>query len=173
MAQHLFPNFLSDPREYAQAEAFWKQTWDELKRLAGQPHEWITPWLQTVYADGTPFQDGDPIFSAWAPARLFGVRIIQHMPTTDEMELAFWIDVVGDEWTGQVRTLVISCALSDQAAYFALDLILSWMLFGKVSVSQEEVGPPRVSPPQKTHSLRRPATTARHEPVMHPDRVPA
>ena len=66
MVQHLFPHFLGDPVEYAKAEAYWRDLWEEVARFAGQQWEWRQPWLRTTYADGTPFRDGDPIFSAWS-----------------------------------------------------------------------------------------------------------
>jgi hypothetical protein len=157
MAQHLFPHFLNDPAEYAKAEAYWRRLWDGIARFTGQQYEWRTPWLQTAYADGTPFRDGDPIFSACSPNRGLGVRVIQYAPTSEETELDFWPDTVGDEWSGEIRTLVISCALSEQAADIARDLILSWMRYGKVSISTGPDGRPVVSRPQAAPPLKLPA----------------
>jgi hypothetical protein len=134
MLQQLFPHYLHDPAEYAQAEAYWRDLWDELARFAGQQKDWQHPWLRTTYADGTPFQDGDPIFSAWSPARKLGVRIIQNEPQANGAELDYWHDVMGDRGTGEVQTLVISCTLSRQTANLARSLILSWMRDGKVSI---------------------------------------
>jgi hypothetical protein len=154
MVQHLFPRFLEDPAEYDQAEAYWRRLWDELARFAGQQREWRHPWLQTAYADGTPFRDGDPIFSAWCPSRKRGVRVIQNEPQEQELELDFWSDIVGDEWSGEVQTLVISCALSKQAADLAQNLILSWMLHGRASVSRPHHGPLVVGPPWGVPALK-------------------
>jgi hypothetical protein len=135
MVQHLFRRFLADPGEYAQAEDYWRRLWEQLARFSGQQHEWRYPWIRTTYADGTPFRDGDPIFSAWSPSRKLGVRVIQNEPQDEELELNCWLDLLGDEWSGgKVRTLVISCALSRQAADLAWDLILSWMRDGEVSI---------------------------------------
>src|SRR5262245_40658580 len=142
MVEHLFLHFLDDPAEYARAEAYWRELWDELARFSGQQQEWQHPWLQTAYANGTPFRDGDPIFSAWSPSRKLGVRVIQNEPQARVVELDFWPDVVGDQWSGEVRTLVISCALSKQATDLARDLILSWMRHGKVSVCLPQEGLP-------------------------------
>jgi hypothetical protein len=144
MVQHLFPRFLADLAEYSRAEAYWRGLWDELARIAGQQQEWQYPWLQTAYANGTPFRDGDPIFSAWSPARTLGIRVIQNEPQQEGLELDFWSDTVGDEWSGEVRTLVISCALSGEAIALARDLILSWMRHGTVAVSGPQDSPPAV-----------------------------
>jgi len=124
--------------EHTPIRAYWRDLWDEMARFAGQQHEWHYPWLRTAYADGTPFRDGDPLFSAWSPSRRLGVRVIQTEPQGDEVELNYWHDVVGDRWTGEVQTLVISCALSKQAADAARGLILSWMIYAKASVSRPD-----------------------------------
>jgi hypothetical protein len=134
MVQHLFPRFLQDPAEYAQAEAYWGDLWNEMARFAGQQKIWRHPWLRTSYADGTPFLDGDPIFSAWSPGRKLGVRVIQNEPQRSGVELNFWHEVVGDRWAGEVQTLVISCALSRQGANLARSLILEWIRHGKVCI---------------------------------------
>ena len=149
MAAHLFPRFLADPAEYSRAEAYWRSLWEELTRLTGQVQEWRHPWLQTAYADGTPFRDGDPIFSAWSPTRKLGVRVIQNELQQEALELDFWSDVVGDQRSGEVHTLVISCVLTSEAAGLARDLIVSWMRHGNVSVSAPQDTPPVVGFPRE------------------------
>lgn len=156
MVRHLFPRFLHDPSEYVQAEAFWRDLWEKLARFTGQRQDWQYPWLRTAYANGTPFQDGDPIFSAWSPSRKLGVRVIQNEPQLQELDLDFWYDRVGDEWSGgEVNTLVISCALSGRAAALAQDLILSWMRDSAVSVTKHQPGPPVVGRPANRRTLAR------------------
>jgi hypothetical protein len=137
MATHMFPRFLEDRAEYARAEAYWRELWDEVVASAYQQGEWQHPWLRTTFADGTPFLDGDPISSAWCPSRRLGIRVIQNEPQREGMELTFWRDTTGDEWTGEVNTLVIACALSDESSELARALISSWILYGEVSVSRE------------------------------------
>src|SRR5204863_9473442 len=133
---HLFPRFLQDQEQYARAELYWRRQWDQLVRYTRQEREWVTPWLQTCYADGTPMRDGDPIFSARSLSRRLAVRVVQNEPLGGGMELEYWTDTVGDQWTEEFRTLIISCALSHRAASFANDLILDWLRRGEVSVSR-------------------------------------
>ncbi len=140
MAVHLFPGFLDDPAQYAAAEDYWRQLWDELMGRAGQREGWIRPWLQTAYANGTPFRDGDPIFSAWSPSRKLGVRVIQNRPEGVGLGLDFWTDTFGDEWSGEVRVLVIACELSSRTADLARELIGQWVRTGEASLSFPPVG---------------------------------
>jgi hypothetical protein len=166
MAEYLFPRFLDDPEEYAAAEAYWRRLWDEVAGLAGAAWEWKHPWLQTAYADGTPFRDGDPIFSAWAPSRNLGLRVIQNRPHRQDPALEFWPDVVGDEWSGEVRTLVISCELSRQTAALARGMIFSWLRYGKVSISRPLLaGPLAVDPQPRGFTLGVPRHARRESPV--------
>jgi hypothetical protein len=135
MARHLFPDFLHDSAQYAQAEAFWVRQWELLVRFTGQQAEWKHPWLRTASANGTPFLDGDPIFSAISHERRVAVRVIQHEAEDDGPGLDFWVDTFGDEGEA-VRVLVISCSLSDEAAIYARDLLYSWLEQGAVEVKQ-------------------------------------
>src|ERR1700722_8370563 len=96
MVQSLFPNFLNDLDEYHQVEALWRERWDELVRGVGQERQWVTPWLTTTFANGTPFADGNPIFSAVAPNRRLGVRVIQVEPSEEPRELSFWTDTFAE-----------------------------------------------------------------------------
>jgi len=69
MAEHLFPHFLSDALEYREAEKLWRHRWLQVVQQAEQAGCWQAPWLNTTFADGTPFQDGNPMFSAICPER--------------------------------------------------------------------------------------------------------
>jgi hypothetical protein len=169
MIDYLFPRFLDDPAEYAKAEAYWQRLWENLVPLTGA-REWRSPWLQTAFADGTPFRDGDPIFSAWFPSRKCGIRIIQNRPQGEDPALDFWPDTVGDEWSGEVSTLVISCVLSRQTAELARELISSWIRYGEASVFSPSQGPPVVTQPSEfvfrvPQSERRPTPAEQAVPV--------
>ena len=69
MAAVLYADFLNDPEEYTRAESFWKQRWEQLMEEVGQGGSWRTPWFNTTFVNGTPFRDGNPIFSAVCPDR--------------------------------------------------------------------------------------------------------
>jgi hypothetical protein len=124
MVTYLHRNFLNDRCEYAAAEAYWAALWGRIVARAGQTAAWRTGWLQTSYADGSPMNDGNPIFSVICKSRNLAVRIIQHEPESDEMELSYWEDVDMD---GVVAQRVISCALSEESAQRAEELIDEWI----------------------------------------------
>jgi hypothetical protein len=128
MPQFMFANFLTSPAEYAAAERFWQELFARVAREEGVEGEWVTPWLNTRFADGTPFGDGNPIFSAWSPARRIAVRVIQHDPADlfDQEGFDSWTDTFDGEG-GAVRELVISCVLSDAAADRSAKLLRSWI----------------------------------------------
>ncbi|GAC1475312.1 MAG: hypothetical protein NVSMB9_27530 [Isosphaeraceae bacterium] len=126
MLTHLFPNFLSRDSEYFQAEGYWARLWERVNSLSKTAQAWQTPWLGT----GSPtLRDGNPIFSAYSPLSRRGIRIIQHPPTSDQVEFAFWLDTYGGSVTDpeSIQELVISCALSDASSESAFSILNAWV----------------------------------------------
>ncbi len=119
-------DFLNDETEYRRAETYWNQLWTRIDPLPKRAFGWVTPWVGT----GSPsLLDGNPIFSAYSLRLRKGIRIIQHAPTEDQLELAFWLDTFGGPVTDpeSIRELVIACALSDVAAIEANSLMSRWV----------------------------------------------
>ena len=127
MAHFLFPNFLSDPQQYQEAEEFWLKNWEELVQDVGQADRWKAPHYTTTFVDGTPCRDGDPIFSAVDLARRLGVRVIQFEPTGDSGEIVSWQDTFAEGEPEAIRDLVISCSLTDETFSQARELIRQWI----------------------------------------------
>jgi hypothetical protein len=133
MVRHIAADFLKDNRQYQQAQRYWSDLWDQLVAETGLREQWRAPWL------GAPLRDGDPIFSALAPALRRGVHIIQHGPTSEGLELEAWVDRFGEEGKDEViEQLVIACALSEEAAARARQLMRSWVVSGEFLTSREE-----------------------------------
>jgi hypothetical protein len=127
MVRHIAADFLKDERRYRQAERYWRDLWNQLVGELGVTEQWRTPWL------GEPLRDGDPMFSAVSPALRRGVHIIQHEPTSEALELEAWVDHFGEEGKDDViEQLVISCALSEEAAARARQLLRSWIRSGEL-----------------------------------------
>src|SRR6516225_2922711 len=111
MVRHIAADFLANRRQYQRAERYWRDLWEGLVGETGAADQWRSPWL------AAPLADGDPIFSAVSSVRARGVHVIQHAPTSDALELETWVDQFGEEGRDDViDQLVISCALSDEAA---------------------------------------------------------
>lgn len=144
MGDYLFPHFLSDPREYGQAESLWQQRWQDLLRRVGQEGQWQTPWLDTAFANGTPCRDGNPIFSAVCPSRRLAVRVIQLELADDANEIHVWNDTFAEGSPEAVEELVISCVLTEPTLQEAMELMRQWIAAGKISQ------PPDGSPRQRS-----------------------
>ena len=116
-------DFLNSPEEYAIAESVWRDRWMALLGDLDQLPLWETPWLNTTFANGVPFRDGNPIFSAICPSRRLGIRVIQVEAGTDT-ELQTWTDDFGQR---PVKELVVSCTLTEKNLDRAFKLIRSWI----------------------------------------------
>ncbi|HZT81293.1 MAG TPA: hypothetical protein VFA26_13780 [Gemmataceae bacterium] len=133
---YLFPNFLTDLTEYGAAEELWRKHWYDLLKHLGDLTEWDTPWLNTTLADGTPCRDGNPIFSAVSLSRRLGIRVIQLEPSGNTRELYFWMGTFGQGEAEAIEELVISCVLTKETLYDALDIMNQWLNTGEVVLSR-------------------------------------
>lgn len=125
MVQHYLSDFLENRVQYAEAASRWRQLWSTLVPSRGSICGWREPWLND---GGVHLRDGNPIFSAYSPAQRKGVRIIQHAPTSNELEFEYWLDTTGggDTDPESIQELVISCALCSEALTRAKALIREW-----------------------------------------------
>ena len=123
MSKLLCTDFLNNPAEYAQAESIWRDRWTELLHELGQQDVWECPWLNTTFANGTPFRDGNPIFSAICPSRQLAGRIIQ-IGSDADAELQTWKGTFGQD---RVQELVIACPLTEQILDNAIQLMRRWI----------------------------------------------
>jgi hypothetical protein len=134
MVRHIAADFLTDQRQYHLAERYWRELWDRLVAEQGVAEQWRSPWL------GAPLRDGDPMFSAVSTGLRRGVHVIQHGPTSEAMELQAWVDRFGEEGKDDViEQLVISCALSEEAAARAGQVMRSWVVAGELLASDERL----------------------------------
>lgn len=127
----LYPEFLSDPLAYREAETRWQAEWAKLVESADPRDQWTTPWLQTAFADGTPCLDGNPIFSAVSLPRRLGVRVLQLDPSEAGGEVASWTDFFAKGEPEQIDELVVACVLTTETLYYSLDLMRQWMRHGE------------------------------------------
>jgi hypothetical protein len=133
----IFPDFLHEPRQYEQAAALWLRRWQDLAQYTRQSHLWKSQWLTTTFCDGTPCQDGNPIFSAVAASRKLGIRVIQHEIGDQQRPLTFWTNTHAKGEPEEIQELVIACCLTEYTLSMALDIMQQWMTKGAVRLSHE------------------------------------
>ena len=150
---YLLRNFLKEPRQYAAAEKLWRETWSRLIKRIGEERRWKVPWFEAKFLDGTPFRDGNPIFTAVDRSRRLAVRVIQVPPQSDgEADLDSWTDKFGKGDPEELDELVISCVLSDETLAEASELMTKWAKNGSLDDSVR---------PAKAHRKARARTAGR------------
>lgn len=119
----LYQNFLNNPVIYQQNEAYWARWVQQtLAPYDIQPE----PWLNKQYGDGSPMQDGNPIYDA-----LLGngkaLRIIQVAPGSEEGLITAWINLTEDVEGEQLEELVLHLQLTRATRKTALSLLERWV----------------------------------------------
>jgi hypothetical protein len=145
MVDYLFPHFLSDPQEYEQAESLWRERWRDLLRRVGQEGLWDVPWSNVYFANGTPMQSGNPIFSAISPRRKLAIRVIQLEASDNPKEFYVWTDTFAEGSPESAKELVISCVLTPETLNQAVELMRQWITEEKIAQPPESRDGP-VSP---------------------------
>ncbi|MGH2732252.1 MAG: hypothetical protein ACRDJG_04835 [Actinomycetota bacterium] len=129
MVHRLYEHFLENPDEYRASENYWANLARDVARDL-QVEEWRPWWIPRSYADGTPFEhDGNPIFDARSERLGRAFTVIQHAPTSNEIEIAAWLKHYPEEYVELPRyELVINLSLSEESAAKAEELLRKWML---------------------------------------------
>lgn len=162
MVDYLFPHFLSDSREYEQAESLWRERWEDLLRRVGQERLWEAPWTNTSFVNGTSMQDGNPIFSAISCQRKLAIRVIQLGPSDNPREFYVWTDTFAEGSPESVQELVISCVLTPEVLNGAVELMRQWITEEKIRQPPEFSDGP--FPPNPSGTLPTPALSDRSPP---------
>ena len=87
MVNRLFASFLDDRTVYYAAEMWWTEHINQL--VNGKPLR--TGIFRTILANGEPFLDGNPMYSAYESISGRALRIIQQEPDFDEPEITAWL----------------------------------------------------------------------------------
>ena len=150
---YLFRNFLDDADEYAKSEELWLRTLNAVTERLGQKKRWKAPWIKPKFADGTPHQDGNPMFNALDQSRRLAINIIQvPAAAAGEPDLIYWTKTLAEGDPEEAETLVISCVLSDDTLAQASELMTKWAKNGTLENSVR---------PAKAHRKARPRTPRR------------
>lgn len=128
-----FVHFLDDPKEYSEAEKFWKNLIEEVISENLHFYDW-EDWFHNRYADGTLIRDGNPIVSMISRKLGLGIRIIQYDPfdkdaTDNDFEIGAWVDYYGKSSKDKgIRTLVISCIVTEETEIIAKNIIHAFII---------------------------------------------
>jgi hypothetical protein len=126
MVKHLFSKFLEDEKAYLEAERFWIDLWERIDTETRVRNGWKQPWFQPLPPS---ISEGNPIFSAVSLREKRGIRIIQSAPAENGLEFVTYPDTFGGSTLdpNAINELVISCALSEEAARAALSKMVDWV----------------------------------------------
>jgi hypothetical protein len=122
MVKVLHPQFLEGRQQYAAAEQYWKDLFDQLAEERGYSYR---PYINNNFGDGTPMMDGNPIFSAYSPKLNRAVRVIQHEPEDKDAIVSWTNDTEWEDGT-PFTELVISLVLTEKTAADAQEKIRDW-----------------------------------------------
>lgn len=150
MVDYLFPHFLSDPREYEQAESLWRERWEDLLRRVGQERLWQAPWANTSFVNGTSMQDGNPIFSAICSQRKLAICVIQLEPLENPHEFSVWADTFAEGSPEVVKELVVCCVLTLESLDEAVERMRQWITEEKIQQSPQPPDGPCPANPSET-----------------------
>ncbi|MEA5602187.1 hypothetical protein [Nostoc sp. UHCC 0252] len=128
MVKHLFKAFLSNIDDYRASENFWRNLCESiLRKHQGEKHGWKI-WLNVHFNDGTPFLDGNPIYSLISPDNKKSICINQDEANKEKIYIVAWMNKFGPiDKENFIEELVIVCELSEESAQLASELIEAWI----------------------------------------------
>lgn len=98
---------------YEDEVQFWQKLCHQVLTDNFQALEWNENWLNKNYADGTPMQDGNPIFDLINRSHRRAVRIIQNSPDEASVdEYTLWMNktfINDSEHDEEVEEMVFVC----------------------------------------------------------------
>jgi hypothetical protein len=132
MVHHFYEGFLESSAEYQSAQEFWRRFFRSAVQAKGRVDDW-SPWGLRVYLDGSEVpRDLLPIFQVRSSGLDRAVQILQTPPESENIEIAAWsqplrfFNETSQLWE-RTDELVISLALSTEAARLVRILLMEWM----------------------------------------------
>ncbi|WP_442789534.1 hypothetical protein [Paenibacillus sp. CAA11] len=110
---------LTDEQAYSELENTFVSAFINLL-MEGDQSDWVIPYYQTCFANGTRVRDANPIFSAKSISSGKSVRIILE-PLESLEGVEHWLDA------NEKNELVLVCSLSKSHAETVRSLILEWV----------------------------------------------
>jgi hypothetical protein len=127
MVKHLHKDFLSNREQYVAAANYWRMFCERLLDRNGQLGSW-QPWFG-IHQKGelAPIEEG-AIYSLYSQEQKKAINIEQYMPKTEDIDISAMVDTFGEgTLESPIEYLTICCALSDESAEVARQLIEVWV----------------------------------------------
>ena len=122
MNDFLFADFLDDPAAYAAAQAYWQARLAFLNGLCA-------PYLRTAFANGQPFNDGNPIVNLADRAAGKATRIVQNCPREFGLDYTSFeqaIELACSDGQRPAREKIIVLTLTANSAQRAEEELRAW-----------------------------------------------
>jgi len=126
MEKYLFHNFLEDKTAYQICKNYWKTKLDYFLNHNGLKS--FEPYLNTCFANGEDFANGNPIINYYFAELNKTIRIIQEEPNDDDIQISAWLQNYEITNNKLVTELVISLQLTPATEITAYDLIYKWLI---------------------------------------------
>ncbi|MBN1463998.1 MAG: hypothetical protein JW922_10045 [Paludibacteraceae bacterium] len=125
MKKHLFTDFLTNKLVYQICKNYWEIKIEDLLFKHGITA--FSPYLNTKFANGQDFNDGNPIVNLYDSKQNRAFRIIQEEPESENESITAWTNKteINDI---EIEELVISLELTPTTENIALDLISKWLI---------------------------------------------
>ncbi len=125
MKRYLFEGFLEEPLIYKACRLYWQVRMEDFFAWHKIPE--AKPYLNTTFADGTDFFNGNPIVNYLVKPLNRAIRIIQDEANSNDIELSAWIDEFEIDDT-LVNELVVSLQLRPYTEKLVYELLQKWFV---------------------------------------------
>lgn len=119
--------------DYRRGQQCWLDFWAQIPGSSS----WVSPWLKTSFADGTPMLDGDGILSAKHPTIGRAFKVIQEQDDSVGGRINWWRQT-WDPDDENLTMLVLVIVPSVEALEAAKQILSAWATGGEVEDRGEE-----------------------------------
>jgi len=136
MVHYLFENFLDNRDVYIRNVDYWQKTVKAISYLKQSMP--FSEYLNSKFANGTAFFDGNPIFQAVFEKENKAIRIIQEEPESHGVEISAWLNQIEikDE---TITELVIALELSKESQEIAEYFITAWIVKNVSTIEMQDL----------------------------------
>ncbi len=126
MEKYLFHNFLENNTVYQICQKYWIT---KMEYFFSRNHlQEYKPYLNTRFANGVDFANGNPIVNYYVATLNKAIRIIQEEPCDDDVLITAWIDKFEIQENTFIPELVVSLQLTPETEQILYDLISKWLV---------------------------------------------